>query len=733
MRCVHTSRGATTTVLLLLLLQTTLSSPARGQVLPDPLAAPLPQETLDLLAEEVSGQMAFNNLVRLAGAPWVREEAELAGESLFYESDLLYRLVRDCGIETVRLEEWDSEGSFDYPLEGEFWVTSPERRLVARIGADAALVARGSQTADFTSPLVYLPARDIDQLRAWLDHRDPDVLRGKAALMWAHPRGEMADLLDESGLRGVVSFSSRDRYLDPDQVVYGSGSYSGNEHLVLGMSVSWRQWSELMEDVGRGVPVEVRMQALVESYPDRYETVIAWIEGTESDAPGVVFTAHLFEGYLKRGTNDNMGGPAIQLEILRTLHTLIRGGALPQPRRTIWFFWPQEISGTYEWFRRNPGLAEKMSCNINMDMVSEGLRINNSWLTMSECPPHLPSYLDGLTASLLNYVWRTNDIVYLGNSPRGRPGGQFFPDPLWEKNGSRDAFRFYIHEATGGSDHLVFNNPLVGVPGIELFTWPDTWYHADTDLPDKADPTEMRRVAFIGAASAVAAAGLTPETLDGMLDAVDRFGHARMAERIIPPAYALLEAASDTAGEGMDLTTALRRAQNLVDAGIIRERGAVASIEEIAPADAASRSLIRRRRRQWEIHGEELKDALFRYARLKAETSDTPVPDRPEPAEEEMRWSSVVPSYHPDVAGRYFSTRQHPQVQEYLQSHREELEETGLDRSQMRAVDDFINGERSVTEIRGRVAALTDSWPGVEHIAAYLEVLEAAGWVVLER
>ena len=174
-----------------------------------------------------------------------------------------------------------------------------------------------------------------------------------------------------------------------------------------------------------------------------------------------------------------MGGCVIQLEILRALDHLIKTEQIPQPRRNIYFIWPNEISGTYEFIKNNPGFSDKLSININMDMCSEGLRINNSWFTMSECPNHLPSYLDGLAASIMNYVWRTNDIVYLPDSPRGRPGGQYFPIPMWEKNGSRDAFRFYIHRATGGSDHVCFNNSSVAVPGIEFFTWPDYWYHAD--------------------------------------------------------------------------------------------------------------------------------------------------------------------------------------------------------------------------------------------------------------
>ena len=101
--------------------------------------------------------------------------------------------------------------------------------------------------------------------------------------------------------------------------------------------------------------------------------------------------------------------------------------------------------------------------------------------------------------------------------PRGTlrlPAGQR-RSPMVEKSGSDDAFRFFIHAATGGSDHICFNNPSVAVPGIEFFVWPDQWYHTDHDTPDKGDATEMKRVGFIGAASAWAAANCTDEVLPG--------------------------------------------------------------------------------------------------------------------------------------------------------------------------------------------------------------------------
>ena len=81
---------------------------------------------------------------------------------------------------------------------------------------------------------------------------------------------------------------------------------------------------------------------------------------------------------------------------------------------------------------------------------------------------------------------------------------------------------------------LSTNNPSVGVAGIEFFTWPDQWYHADTDTPDKGDPTEMKRVAFIGASTAWASANLTDAMVPDLLDAVSDFGYNRVAERGIP-------------------------------------------------------------------------------------------------------------------------------------------------------------------------------------------------------
>jgi len=150
----------------LLTIATGLIPPRAGaQAIGEPLKTPLSQDLLTLLTNEISGQIAFNNLVKLAGAPWLRDPGEFDGT--LYEAETLYEMAQSYGIETVSLERHPATGTYDYPSEGELWVVEPGIRLIARLGADAALIASGSRTADVTGQLIFIPPLD-----------DPDRLRG---------------------------------------------------------------------------------------------------------------------------------------------------------------------------------------------------------------------------------------------------------------------------------------------------------------------------------------------------------------------------------------------------------------------------------------------------------------------------------------------------------------------------------------------------------------------------
>ncbi|HSA95248.1 MAG TPA: M28 family peptidase [Acidobacteriota bacterium] len=683
---------------------------------------PLPQAVLDLLANEISGQIIYNNEVKLAGAPWLRDEREF--KDGFYESETIAALARSYGVTDVRVDRFPREATFDYPVAGEFWTITPEKRLVARLEADPALVGSAPAELDLTAGLVYVPPLGAEEIKTWRAAGPQEKYKGKVALLWNFPRGDEAAALDAAGVAGVVSFSSQERYFDPNQVIFGRGATAGLKNLLFFFRVSWRQWSELLEDVEAGRTVSVRAVARIEKHPDRYENVLCVIPGTEAGAKGVIFSAHLFEGYIKRGANDNMSGCVVQLEILRALTRLIREGALPAPRRTIAFLWPQEISGTYEQIKRTEGFAGRFAVNINMDMVGEGLRKNNAVMTMSECPNYLPSFLDGLTDSVLNYVWRTNDIVYTNDSPRGRPGGQYLPKPLWEKGGSLDAFRYFVHEATGGSDHVVFNNASVRVPGIELFTWPDQWYHSDADTPDKSDPTQMRRVAFIGASAAWAAANCDDTVLAGLLESVSDFGYGRVGKRELGRALQIV-----TDAEGKDLEKAMNRAVNLAGFAAAREKGAVESVRDVYTGSEKARAAVAAHVRQWELYGASLERQVKDYAAFRAAALKVKAPAVRPLTPEEKKAGASVPSLSPDVKAKEFTLEQSERYRNYTKDHPDAVKGLRLSPPLRRTVLNYIDGRRTLTVIRRSVEAEAGTEIDFKDLSAYIDFLRAVGWI----
>ena len=686
------------------------------------LATPLPQSVLDILANEVSGQMAYNNEVLLAGAPVLRDEKELTGT--FFETQKLCELARAAGLDNARTLSYPGQGTFTYPLEGELRLVRPSTSLIARLGADAALVADAAGDIDLTADLVYVPPPDEAAIKAMLAGGPQERYRGKVALMWSHPQRQEAQALDAAGLAGVIAFGSQDRYSDPDQVLYSGGPYERMKNMKFGLTVSWRQWSELLDDVEHGRKPAVHCRVVSRTYPERSEAVAASIPGTEPGKKGIVFTAHLFEGAIKRGANDNMSGCVAELEIARALTRLIKQGLLPRPRRTITFLWADEIGGTMAYLKANPEFGPSLSADINMDMVGEGLRQNNAVFILTEATNALPSYLDGLGRSILNYIWRTNDIVYLPDSPDNPRGEQVFPRPLWEKNGSRDAFRFDVQQATGGSDHISFANPSVGVPAVSLNVWPDQWYHSDRDTPDKSDPTQLRRVAFAGAAMAWAAANCDDKVLAATAEAVFAFGLSRLARRDLPGALHELEAPGPRG-----LAAALRRASNLVDLGLEREEGALASLEAIAPGSSEARGILALKTDQWRAYAQQVRGLVETTARLRAGQMGAAPPSRPAPTALERKWESVVPALTDKVKGKEFWLEASPSYRDYVKAHPEALRSLTIGWGQRRAILDFIDGRRPATVIRNRAEAQTGTDIPLEGAVAYLEFLKAAGWV----
>jgi hypothetical protein len=135
---------------------------------------------------------------------------------------------------------------------------------------------------------------------------------------------------------------------------------------------------------------------------------------------------------------------------------------------------------------------------------------------------------------------------------------------------------YYVGTHFGSSDHEVFNDWAIGVPGVVLNTWPDKWYHTSEDRPDKLDPTQMKRAVIITAASAYTIA------------AADDAQACRIASEIVSNASArighqLARGLEEMSRAGAAAFPAVfKRARGYIEASARNERATLDSVAELA-------------------------------------------------------------------------------------------------------------------------------------------------------
>ena len=166
-------------------------------------------------------------------------------------------------------------------------------------------------------------------------------------------------------------------------------------------------------------------------------------------------------------------------------------------------------------------------------------------------------------------------------SPRGRPSrpapGQAFTKPIFARLGTREPFRAQAVPYFDSTDHLVFNDPWVRVPGTSLTNWPDEYIHSSVDDLWQIDPTQLKRNAFVVAATAWWLANAGAEDVPFLAS----FVAARSAERL---ARDLATAQAWTRdGKGSD-DDRRRAAADLLAVAQLVEAAAVESSRAVGPS-----------------------------------------------------------------------------------------------------------------------------------------------------
>jgi aminopeptidase YwaD len=443
------------------------------------------EETFARVSGEASGERAFGHVSsiaqfhRIQASPGFRKAAGYCVDAMLEKSPNAQVLdyPAENGVRFWHLpsfEEW-------YGRKGVLRILSPGH-LAGKIAdfedVPISLIQRSLATGPegLTTEMVYVG--DGDNLN------DYKRAKGKIAICDSHCPHHVYEAAVKAGVRGICIY--RQRTLEPVRKgigLHGIRQYQsfwweekGLFGFVLTPEDGQRIVSYLNSAEARRRPVKVWAFVQASRYAGTMEVVSSLIPG--EDDREMVVVAHLCHPQPSAG--DNASGAGALLETHRVLNHLIQKGDLPRPRYGIRFLLVPEMTGTFAFLARSRGIRKRLLFGLNLDMVGQDQKQTGATLCI-EAPPLAAS---SFTPFLLEEVVR-----------KAFKGGTN-PNNTWDLPSARLALTPF----SGGSDHVVFSDPKVGVPTPMLMQWPDRYYHTSGDTPDKVSPDVLQRITVSAAA-----------------------------------------------------------------------------------------------------------------------------------------------------------------------------------------------------------------------------------------
>lgn len=669
----------------------------------------LPRSIMDEIIGESSGENAWKAIMETGGYDKDRPASEYGPDSMFYETAFFLAKLKEYNLPGVELVRFPSGPTWD-AVKGELWEVEPQRRKLASYRDMAAMLATGSTTADVTAELVWVGLGRKEDLAG------KDVA-GKIVVTEG-PTGTVHRLACvEMGAAGVISMDSSRPYFDPLQLPWGNvGGGRGQEGAVpakFAFQIPPREGDYLKKRLLAGQKIKVRAQVVTETRPADLQDLTWHIPGTDPDAGEIIFSAHLFEGFVKQGGNDDISGCAALLEIGRTLNTLINEGRIPRPKRTIRFLMGPEFSGTGPWVKAHKELMEKTLCNINLDMVGEWLSKNQSFMCMMRTTYGNPHYINDVMENYYRFVGE-------GNRERvqNRSNFDLVPHRIVAPTGADEPFYYSIETHYGSSDHEVFNDWGVRVPGIMMIAWPDRWYHTSGDHVDKSDPTQLKRVVIIGAAAAYTIAAADDAMAMKIAGETTSNGTSRLGHQLARGLEELNGATRETLGE------AYKTACAYIDAAVINEKATLETVTELAVDKKAVGEYVAVMQKTIDAVGRAHLVTLDMHMKAVARSLGT-APVVLQPTELEKQAARIVPRETARVRMNGY------------QGYREFINQVPSEVRQKYPVKTrytgelqlLINGRNSALDIKKMLDAQHPTKTDLQDVLNYLEILKAAGLV----
>ena len=651
----------------------------------------LDAKTRDLLHEELSGELAKEHVIqitrhhRIQGSRGYRDAANYVLQQL-----------RDYGFPEAYIESFKSDGKVHYQtwqspsgwdIEwGELRMLQPAEERIVGYPEIAMSVITYSNPGDVTAGLVWVGSGTKDS-----DYAGKDV-KGKFVLATGYGGTVHRLAVLKYGAKAVVCYLDDQRAKEyPDMLQY-TGMWPKTEELdrvTFGFNLTNRQGGKLRHLLQAGQKVVLRGQVKgIGLEPYFMDVVVAHIRGSELPGEELVFSAHL--DHPKESANDNASGSAAILDIARSLKALIDDGRLPRPQRSIRFIWVPEWFGTMAYIDAHPemtgpALGGTFLANLNLDMVGENTELLHSKLILTRTPDSTPSVLNDVIANMAAMVDGMNV-----RTPRG----------------SLSEFNYRITPYSGGSDHMMFIDRKI--PGVMFSHSPDYTHHTSADTPDKVDPVELERCEIIATSALLYLANLTVSQARELALFTAANSNGRLGDALAKASRHVHDMSNGRVEEQW------AEAQNVLDHAFVREQATLNSILDFNDESAVRVVVVNLQKelaRQYASHANLLKILAetaggVQLAPLSDPKSDPRVPMRLSrgPLDFGLPQEKLARSERAWYEGPEFT----------------------LDRTQRFELVNFIDGKRSVSEIRN---ALSAEFTPVELrvVAHYLEDLVKVG------
>lgn len=661
----------------------------------------LPDKTIDYLIGEASGEQAYNTIADLSDFNRKRDEKEFSGT--FFESQYIVDKLNEYGLSGINIERF-GKNSFWNPVRGELRETSPGTDKIADVNDLPFTLVPGSQNTETDGELVYIG----DALNGTLDRMD---LTGKIVLTSARSYSIMNTMV-QKGVKGIVTYYSprplEDQLMIPDQK--GRALSRTGPSSIFVFEISPREGSVLRDRLTRGEKIKIHASIKFKTEEFDLQVPTCFIEGSDPSAGEIIISAHLYESFANEGANDNISGAASILEVARVLNKAVIDGKISRPRRTIRFIWVPEFSGTIPWVNAHEDIIKRSLCDINLDMVGLYLSKYKSSFILHRTTYGNAHYINDVMENYYRYVGETNQKNSVVT------GSQFFKR-IVAPSGSEDPFYYQVESSSGGSDHDVFNDWGVQVPGVLMITWPDPFYHTSQDRVDKIDPTQLKRVVFITSAAAFTIASA------GESEAINIAGevYGNIVKRI---GYQVSKAFNEVNRAGAEnLAASLKRAIADLKGTATGEIMTLNSITELSPGSNRLKDILKEKAGSISSLVASVTDNLIRTAGLRTSGFGMPPVDL-QPGKDEKRAMTIIPVLTADPRD-YGYEGYNKKLKDLPDEVKSTFRVTGVADPQDAAA--CINGKNSILDIKYLLDAQNKAETDLQGLINYFSQLRAAG------